>query len=296
MTVLVTGAGGQVGGALVRRAERLGIDVAGLARDALDITDGAVIDAVLDRVRPNVVINPAAFTQVDAAESTPEAAFAVNATAVETLGRACATRGVPLLHLSTDYVFPGGAGRLYMEDDAVAPINAYGRGKAAGEALLREAHAGHVIVRTSWVFDARGSNFVHTMLRLAREHDEVRVVADEVGCPTAADALADALLTLARRMTRPGFGDWGTYHCCGTPAVSRADFARALFGAAERIGGLPTARVRDIPATAFASAARRPADTAMNCDRIRGVFGIECEDWHAGLERMLRELARGERT
>lgn len=296
MTVLVTGAGGQVGGALVRRAQSLGIGVADLSRGALDITDGAAIDAVLDHIRPDVVVNPAAFTQVDAAESDPDAAFAVNATAVASLGRACATRGVPLLHLSTDYVFPGGVARPYTEEDAVAPVNTYGRSKAAGEALLREVHGAHVIVRTSWVFGARGGNFVHTMLRLARERDEVRVVADEVGCPTAADALADALLTLVQSMVEPGFRDWGTYHCCGTPAVSRADFARALFEAAERIGGLPTARVRDIPADAFPSAARRPSYTAMDCGRLRGVFGIECEAWHAGLDRMLRELARSERT
>lgn len=294
MIVLVTGAHGQVGHALVREAKHRSVPCIALGRNQLDVTAPAAVEAALGGIAftPDVVINLAAWTHVDAAESEPDAAFRVNALGVDTLAHACARAGTPLLHVSTDYVFDGTADRPYRESDPVRPINAYGGTKAAGEEALRARLDEHLIVRTSWIFGVHGWNFVRSMLRAAGTRDDVRVVDDEVGCPTGAAALAATLLTLAERVTTAGFGDWGTYHYCGTPAVSRAEYARAIYDIAARIDGLPSARVIDIPSSAYPLPATRPRRVVLDCTKIRRVFGIEQPEWRPCLDRMLRDMAR----
>jgi dTDP-4-dehydrorhamnose reductase len=261
------------------------------------VADSDAIDAVLDgRARiARTVLNLAAYTRVDAAEADPEAAFRTNATAVGLLADACRRSGKLLVHVSTDHVFDGEAPESYTEMDPVHPLNAYGRSKVAGEEVLRRTLPRHIIVRTSWVFGTGHDNFVTTMLRLARERDEVRVVASEVGCPTPAEELASALLVLAEHIDRRGFDAWGTYHYCGRPAVSRADWARWIFERVGQVGDLRVARVIDIASRDFPTPALRPARVILDCSAIERTFGIEQPAWEPALDRMLRESCAGPR-
>ena len=294
MIVLATGAAGQVGRELVSQARRRGIECLAFAKDEFDITDPASIQAGLSRgpSTGKILINLAGYTGVDAAEADCDTAFRVNAEGVEALARACASTGTAMLHLSTDYVFDGMQDRAYEETEPVNPINVYGRSKVAGEEALRSILHQHLIVRTSWVFGARGSNFVTTMLRLAKREPEVAVVADEVGSPTAAVSLAATLLTLAERLAAPIFGEWGTYHYCGRPATSRAQFARAIFDLARGTGKLPTAYVRDIGSSDYPAQAKRPPRSVLDCGKVERTFGITQPEWRPCLEAVLRELAR----
>lgn len=286
MRVLVTGAGGQVGAELVRRARApLVLD----ARDshALDITDRAAVRLAV--AGADLVINAAAYTAVDSAEREPERAFAVNRDGVAHLADACAAGGIPLFHISTDYVFDGRAGRAWREDDVPAPLGVYGASKLAGEKVLRERLDRHLVLRVSWVFGALGSNFVRTILRLAAEREELRVVADQVGGPTPADAIADSLLALAVRFGQGGALARGTYHYCGTPAVSWHGFAEAIVAEARRRMPLRVQRVTPITSAEFPTPAARPANSRLDCGRLRADHGIEQPRWDAGLRRVLDE-------
>lgn len=288
--LLVTGAGGQVGQHVVREAGHRNIPCLALDHARLDIGDTGAVDAAIAESAPTirVVINLAAYTRVDDAEAEPDTAFRTNAEGVANLARACVRHDCALLHVSTDYVFDGTLDRPYREDDAVRPPNTYGLSKAAGEEALRSLLPRHLIVRTSWVFGQGGSNFTTTMLRLAARQRRVRVVADEVGCPTPATALAVALVDIAVNMARPGFEAWGTYHLSGRPPVSRADWARAIFAVARRVGGHPVAHVHDIHSHDFPTPARRPGCVVLDCSRISRVLGIEQPEWLPGIDEMLR--------
>jgi dTDP-4-dehydrorhamnose reductase len=286
--ILVTGAGGQVGRALIDAARRAGVVCVAFSRDQLDIGDVAAVQRVIDQHAENaaVLVNAAAWTNVDAAEADPDGTFHTNAHGAGVVARACADAGLPIIHLSTDHVFDGAAARAYREDDATRPVNVYGRSKLAGEEAVREATAQHLIVRTSWVFGATGRNFVRTMLDLGARMDTVRVVGDEIGCPTGADDLADALLRLTAQVASGEESAWGTYHLCGTPVISRADFARAIFDVAAR-AGLPTARVEDTTSAEFGAPAQRPPRVVLDCSRIENVFGIEQPGWMGCVERVV---------
>ncbi|MEM6596368.1 MAG: dTDP-4-dehydrorhamnose reductase, partial [Pseudomonadota bacterium] len=220
--LLVFGQTGQVATELRRQG-----DVVALGRDAADLREPEACAAQIHARRPHAVINAAAWTAVDAAEEAEAEAHLVNAEAPGAMARACAEIGCPFLHLSTDYVFDGTGTRPWQESDPTSPQNAYGLTKLAGEIAVREAGEHHVILRTAWVFSAHGANFVKSMLRLADNHDEVRVVADQFGGPTPADSIAAALLQIAAAMQDGRVG--GTYHFAGQPSVSWAAFARAIF-------------------------------------------------------------------
>lgn len=288
MTILVTGAGGQVGRECV---ERGGPDVTGLDRASLDLRDATAIAAALDRIKPKAVINAAAYTAVDRAEQDSDTAFAVNHEAVAALAAACAARDIPLLHISTDYVFDGSKPAPYLEDDAVNPLGVYGRSKLQGEQALRAVLPQHLILRTSWVFGRHGPNFVKTMLRLARERPELRVVADQHGAPTEAGALADALLVLARRAAGGESLAWGTYHYSGTPHTTWHAFAEAIVqrGVASGLLAKPVP-VRAIATADFPTPARRPANSRLDCSRIHEKLGIKIRPWQSGLEDVLQHL------
>jgi dTDP-4-dehydrorhamnose reductase len=293
VSVLITGADGQVGRELVRKAGGLGISHSAFGKEDLDVTDAGVVERLIQGQgsSSNLLINLAAYTDVDAAEGDPAGAFRVNARGVHLLAQACARAGMPMIHVSTDYVFGGESGGSFQETDPACPINVYGESKLAGEEALRGVLAEHLILRTSWVFGPRGKNFVRTMLRLAERASEVQVVRDEIGCPTGAAHLAAVLLTLVERMRAQGFRNWGTYHFCGRPPVSRAGFARAIFQDAARRRGLPVIQVSEVSSVDYVTAARRPGRSVLECGKIKEVFGIRQPAWRPYLGTVLGELA-----
>ncbi len=287
MTVLVTGANGQVGWEV---AQRGGTAVTALDRLALDITDATAVAATLDRDPPTVVVNCAAYTAVDRAETESELAFAVNRDGPAVLARACAERGIPLLHLSTDYVFDGARPAPWRESDQPAPLGVYGQSKWEGEEAVRQHCAQHLILRVSWVFGAHGHNFVRTMVRLGRERETLGVVADQHGCPTWAGHIAGLLLRLCDRIAAGEALPWGTYHYCGVPATTWHGFAEAIFAEAEAAGLIarrPT--VNPIGTADYPTPARRPANSVLDCSALEQQLGEHPEEWRAGLRAVMEQ-------
>lgn len=281
MRLLVFGKTGQVATELARRLPA-GMKARFLGHDAADLM---APDACAARVGGcDAVINAAAWTAVDKAEAEEAAATTVNGDAPAAIARACAELGVPFVHISTDYVFDGAGEAPFAPDHPTAPLGAYGRSKLKGEDGVRAAGGPHAILRTSWVFSAHGANFVKTMLRLSETRDALTVVADQVGGPTPAAAIADACLAIASQL-RADPAKTGTYHFSGNPDVSWADFARAIFaGAGRKVG------VTDIPTSAYPTPARRPANSRMDCRLTETTFGIPRPDWRQGLLDVLTEL------
>lgn len=276
MTVVVTGGDGQIGRALARLGARP------LPRAACDVTDTAAVARALDGA--DAVVHAAAYTAVDRAEDDAARAFAVNEGGAATVAREAARRGLPLVQLSTDYVFDGEKDGAYDEDDPVRPLSVYGASKAAGEAAVRAAHARAVILRTSWVFSADGANFVRTMLRLGREREVLRVVDDQRGGPTPADAIAAACLALLERRAA------GTFHLAGQPVTTWHGFAAAILdGARARGAALAVRELLPIPSVAYPAAARRPRSSVLSCARL-AALGIAQPDWRPALERVLDAL------
>lgn len=288
--ILVTGITGQVGRELMDAAKWPdGFTVIGVDRSGLDITDPAAVSDVLRAERPAAVINPAAYTAVDGAETDADTAWRVNRDGPRHLAEVAAAEGIALFQVSTDYVFDGSKPGAYSETDPVAPLGVYGRSKEAGEAAIRAVLDRHVILRTAWVFSAHGGNFVKTMLRLARTRDALSVVDDQIGGPTAAAEIARALITLTAHNLSGRTARWGTYHFAGAPAVSWCGFAQAIFDAALPPDARPT--LSAIPSRDYPTPARRPANSVLNCTKIFRDFGITQPDWHTGLNAVLAALA-----
>lgn len=279
MRVLVFGKSGQVASELARLAP----DATFLGRDQADLSDPAACAAAVARAKVDVVINAAAWTAVDKAETEEAAATVVNGDAPAAMARAAAAKGVPFLHVSTDYVFDGQGDQPFTPDHPTAPVNAYGRSKLAGEVGVRAAGGNHLILRTSWVVSAHGANFVKTMLRLGREREVLRVVADQIGGPTPAAAIAEALLTAAKAMSSGATG--GTHHFSGAPDTSWADFARAIMARADL-----SCRIEDIPTADYPTPARRPLNSRLDCRALTTAFGIPRPDWKQGLADIVKEL------
>jgi dTDP-4-dehydrorhamnose reductase len=290
MRVLVLGGTGQVGEELLSLAPRCAIDVFAPDRTALELLDGLGL-ARMVWARPwDVVINAAAFTEVDRAESEEAAAFALNAEVPASLAAETARRGVPLIHISTDYVFDGHKGTPYLEEDGAAPVNAYGRSKLAGEQAVAAMNVRHVILRTAWLHSPYRKNFVKTLLRLAAERERLTVVADQYGCPTAARDVAQACLDIARRCAmEPGRAPYGTYHLAGCGEASWFEFARTIFDmAADRLGRTPN--VVPIRTSEYPTAAARPADTRLDCTAVARAFGIAPRPWREALAETIDRL------
>ncbi|MCU0626359.1 MAG: dTDP-4-dehydrorhamnose reductase [Gemmatimonadaceae bacterium] len=288
MRAVIVGAAGQLGRALVASAPRDGTCIALTSAD-LDIADRSRVDAVIDAHRPDVILNAAAYTAVDAAEQDRERAHAVNAAGPAHLARAARACGARLVHVSTDYVFDGRASRPYRPDDATAPLNVYGATKRAGEVGALEAHADVLVVRTSWVYGARGRNFVHTMLRLMHERGAVRVVADQVGAPTWTGSLASLVWAAAGRGDISGIAHW-----CDAGVASWYDFAVAIAEegvAARRLATMPA--VEPIDTAAFPQAARRPGFSLLDVGDLPARLGVPRAHWRASLRSMLAEPTDG---
>lgn len=292
MRILVCGASGQVGLELVGRAGAYGLEALGVTREQLDITDSHRVANLVDQYRPGLIINAAAYTHVDNAEKQSEQAYAVNRDGVTNLAEAARQADIPLVHISTDYVFSGEADKPYRETDPVAPTGIYGASKLAGEVAIQAALVRHVIVRTSWVYGVHGNNFVKTMLRLGQQRDALSVVADQFGCPTQAGSLAKALLQLAQRYAHEGTLAWGLYHYSGTPHCSWFDFAEEIFRQAAIKGLLTkTPQVSAITTAQYPTPARRPAWSVLACTKFEQAFGIAPSDWHDDLGDVLDALA-----
>lgn len=279
MTILVFGKTGQVATELRRQA-----DVLALGRAEADLTDPAACAEAILRHRPDAVINAAAYTAVDQAESDEGTATLVNGAAPGAMATACAELGIPFVHISTDYVFDGSGTAPWSVDAPTDPLGAYGRSKLAGEAAIQAAGGVVAILRTSWVVSAHGKNFVKTMLRLGAERDRLTIVADQVGGPTPAADIAAACLSIAAQL-RKDPSKAGTYHFSGTPDVSWADFAREIF----RQAGLEC-EVVDIPTSDFPTPAQRPSNSRMDCSSTTDCFGIPRPDWRKALSNIIQDI------
>ena len=293
MRLLLTGADGQVGFELRRALAPLG-EVTACGRAQMNLADEAAILAALEAARPDVIVNPAAYTAVDKAETERDAAFAVNAAAPGVLARWAAANGALLVHYSTDYVFAGDKPAPYGEDDETGPQSVYGASKWAGEQAVRAAGARHLILRTSWVFGAHGGNFLKTMLRLAQERDALKVVGDQVGAPTGAALIADVTAQLIGRYhARPeAFAD-GTYHLAAQGETSWHGYAqRVIRRAGER--GFPLRLAADaveaIPSEQYPLPARRPANSRLDCGKLMRAFALSLPGWEAGVDSVVDQL------
>jgi dTDP-4-dehydrorhamnose reductase len=285
MRVLVFGTTGQVARELARHAPKRAAELVALGRAEADLADPEACAAAVTAAAVDAVINAAAHTAVDRAETESELAHRINAEAPGAMARAAAARGLPFLHVSTDYVFDGRPGRPWREEDPPAPLSAYGASKLAGERAVGAAGGIAAILRTAWVFSAHGSNFVRTMLRLGAERERLQVVDDQRGGPTPAADIAAALLTMAAALVA-GRGAPGIFHFAGAPVVSWADFAEAIFAA--RGGTAPA--IERIPSSAYPVPAARPRNSVLDCTRIAASYGIAQPDWRPRLREIIGEL------
>lgn len=294
-TFLVTGSNGQVGFELRRSLAPLGRVVA-LDRSACDLSDPEAIRRVVREVRPDVIVNAAAYTAVDKAESDADTAFAINGAAPGVLAEEAKALGGLLVHYSTDYVFDGRKDSAYVESDAIAPQSVYGRSKAAGEAAIAGVGGNALVLRTCWVAGAHGGNFAKTMLRLARERDSLRVVADQFGAPTTASLIADVTAqVLGRHWLGEGRDRFpaGTYHLAAAGETSWHGYATELLRYAAAHGvelKVDPARIEPIPASAYPVPAPRPANSRLDTTKLQAAFGIHLPDWREGVHHLLDQL------
>ncbi|MGX5846516.1 dTDP-4-dehydrorhamnose reductase [Mesorhizobium sp. PL10] len=295
MRLVVTGRDGQVAASLLEAGKaRDGIEVVAVGRPTLDLARPDTVFDALAAARPDIVVSAAAYTAVDQAEDEPDLAFAINAVGAGKVAEAAARLGVPVIHLSTDYVFDGSKDGPYVETDATAPLSVYGASKLAGELAVSAANPRHLILRTAWAYSPFGENFVKTMLRLAGDRDEIPVVADQWGNPTSALDIADAILHAAA-MLRPdmGFSSFGTYHLVGTGATNWSGFARHALDASQVFGG-PHARVRDIATVDYPTKAKRPTNSQLSTAKFTETFSWAAPEWQQSTNKTVSRLLNGE--
>jgi dTDP-4-dehydrorhamnose reductase len=290
MKILLTGAKGQVGRELSNRGGQRGFEILALNRSDLDITDPISVRKQVNRSGAFLVVNGAGYTAVDQAESEPELASAVNRDGPAYLASACGKAGIPLVHISTDYVFDGQKEGAYLVTDPVSPLSVYGKSKAEGEAEVRGHLAEHFILRTGWVYGVHGHNFVKTMLHLGREREVVRVVDDQYGCPTYAADLAETILRIAAQFLSDGQVQWGTYHYCGKGVTTWHGFAEEIFRLASEYESLEVKSVEPISTAEYPTPAQRPVNSTLDCSLLEKTFGIHPQPWAESLARMLEVL------
>jgi dTDP-4-dehydrorhamnose reductase len=287
MKILVTGSRGQVALSLLERGAAAGIEVITAGRPELDLADVASVAAALRGTSPDVIVNAAAYTAVDKAEAEPELAMRVNGDGAAAVARASAAMGVPIIHLSTDYVFDGTSPRPYDEEDPTGPVSVYGRSKLAGEIAVAAENKRHAILRTAWVYSPFGHNFVKTMLRLGETRNEVAVVADQHGSPTYAIDIADAILAIAGPLRKGGHT--GVFHLTGSGETTWAEFAQEIFGLAAE-AGRPVVNVRPITTGEYPTAAKRPANSRLATRKLAQIYGITLPPWRRSLRACAARL------
>lgn len=294
MRIVVTGREGQVVTCLIEAAaDRPDVEVVALGRPELDLAQPETIAATIAASAPDLVVSAAAYTAVDQAEDEPDLAYAVNSDGAGAVATAAAALNVPVIHLSTDYVFAGDLDRAYVETDPTGPTGVYGASKLAGEKAVAAANPSHLILRTAWVYSAYGRNFLKTMLRLAETRDELGVVADQWGNPTSAHDIADGILSIAARLAAdPTFVGWGIYHLAGTGETNWSGFARHILETSGKQGG-PHAAVRDIATAAYPTKARRPANSRLDTSKLAAKFQWSCRPWQDATDDVIARIVVG---
>ncbi|HUT63927.1 MAG TPA: dTDP-4-dehydrorhamnose reductase [Anaerolineae bacterium] len=291
MKIVVTGSRGMLAQDVISRLDNTDIKVTGLDLPELDITCAQDTLHMIKNENPSLVINCAAYTAVDRAETEAEMAFAVNRNGSANLADTCHHLHIPLLHISTDFVFNGKSKLPYREDDTPEPLNIYGQSKWEGEKEIRKRHAENIIIRTAWLFGIHGNNFVKTILKLAHEREELRVVDDQTGCPTWTGDLADALVKIVLTTQTTNLSEiWGTYHFCGAGQTSWYGFAKAIIEEARTYEMLTVRKVTPITTKEYSTPAHRPAWSVLDSKKITEVFGITPMPWRGSLNKMINEL------
>jgi dTDP-4-dehydrorhamnose reductase len=290
MKYAVVGSSGQLGNELVRQGKTSGIQLLTLDLPRFDITDPVAVEKQLRTGDISLVINAAGYTDVDGVEKEPEQAFAVNREGAYNLASRCNEIGVPFIHISTDYVFNGKKEGAYLETDSVSPLGIYGKSKAEGESEIRKRLSEHIIIRTSWLYSVHGRNFVKTMLKLGRDKEIVRVVADQYGCPTSATDLAGAIFRIADQLSEGVDIQWGIYNYCGDGVTSWHGFAETIFDIAKRYDSFAVTQILPISTAAYPTPVTRPANSVLDCSKIRRKFGIQSRPWRESLAEVIEKL------
>ncbi len=294
MRLAVTGKNGQVVSALQALAGP-DLEIVALGRPELDLSTPDTVFNALREAKPDVVISAAAYTAVDKAESEPDIAFAVNRDGAKAVARAAKDIGVPIIHISTDYVFDGTKTTPYVENDPTGPASVYGRSKLEGEQAVSESTDNYAVLRTAWVYSEYGSNFVKTMLRLSESRDEINVVADQFGCPTSANDIAVAIVSIARKLAKdPASHLRGVFHMSGTGETNWAGFAKQIFEFSAENGGKPMI-VNDITTAQYRTPARRPANSRLDCSKLAEVYGIRLPEWQTSTRAVMAALAQNKK-
>lgn len=291
MRIVVTGRNGQVVSCLAEAAAgATDIAVIPLGRPALDLADPEGIGLAIANAQPDLVVSAAAYTNVDQAEDDSTNAFRINSDGAAAVARAAERIGVPVIHLSTDYVFSGNLDRPYVETDPTGPSGVYGRSKLAGEYAVAAANPRSIVLRTSWVYSAYGKNFLKTILTLAHTQEEIRVVADQWGNPTSAHDIAFGILHVARHLQdNPGFSNWGVFHLAGAGDVNWSGFARHILNTSKMNGG-PGAEIRDVSSEEYRSKVRRPANSRLDCTKLAATFDWSAPAWRSSATKLIERL------
>ena len=291
MKIVVTGREGQVVQSLLEKAsQRPNIQVIAMGRPELDLAKPETVRSAISAIKPDLVVSAAAYTAVDLAEDEAELAFAVNAGGAQAVAEAANACGVPVIHISTDYVFAGDASEPYVEKDITGPQGVYGSSKLEGERLVSQANPRHIILRTAWVYSPFGKNFVKTMLKLAETRDALSVVSDQWGNPTSALDIADAIIQVADHLaTVPDFSAYGVYHLAGTGDTNWSGFARAIFNESVELGG-PTATVSNIATADYPTKAARPANSRLSTTKFKEIFNWSAPNWQSSLIDVVTRL------
>ncbi|MDM8515001.1 dTDP-4-dehydrorhamnose reductase [Desulfobacterales bacterium HSG16] len=287
MKILVTGAGGQLGKELVRSGKKTDMEIHGFLRDSLDICNQDQINRVFEKVQPDIVVNTAAYTNVDKAETEIDTAFAINREGACHIAGFCGEADIPMIHISTDFVFDGSGRTPYTEEEPTNPLSVYGLSKAEGEEAVMSLARKHIIIRTSWLYGEHGNNFVKTMIRVFSKNKNVRVVSDQLGCPTNASDLAGAVLQIARIIKNQHEIDWGIYHYSGYGITSWHEFAENILRIAGAKLDLKTEKIEPITTQEWPTDARRPMFSVLDCSKLEKKFNITPEPWKQSLETFL---------
>ncbi len=290
MKLLIIGSKGQLGSELVRKCKRNDFSFLALDLPEFNITDLSQVEKTLAVFKPSIVFNASAYTNVDKAETDLAIAFSVNSDGPANLAIYCDKNRIPIIHISTDYVFDGSKGQAYTESDPVSPLGVYGKSKEEGESKLRSILKQHIILRTSWLYGAYGNNFLKTMLRLGNEKKIIKVVSDQYGCPTCAADLAEAVVDISKQITQNPKIFWGTYHYCGLGITTWHKFAKAIFEIAGQYQNYKVSSVEAITTAQYPTRTKRPAFSALDCNLINKNFGITQKPWQGSLKKTIERI------